>query len=656
MKTKKPITLLLILMAMIMPQLAWAQTAPPQAEDGYYELSTAEHLRWFAEFVNTHDESTNTYPNISANARLMNDIDAQCSAENQWIPIGKTKEYNGTFDGAGKTITNLYIDSNDENNGFIARLTFGGVLKDLTIKNGTIKSTSDYTAAFVGYAQGTISGCKNYVAITGCNYVGGIAGKSDGSYTTPSIIINCENHASVTSLAESGTSYSYVGGITGYMKYGRITLCANTGDISSTGNIVGGLIGEFELGKEISYSYNTGNVSSTSAYYYTVVGGIVGVLSQGNSTIINSVYNTGKAAAISSNMGAFVGQTSGYFNLSNCIVLKENKQVFIGSTYDGNPTLTNCDIMPAEMFANGEVTWLLNNGSDADPVWYQAIGRDALPTFEQNQYTVVHKDASGYYNEKELLSDPVTLADGTEYEASLSRIAADMTYTHSFDNSGAWYSYYVPFEMPVEELTAQGVKVAYINAIHQYDMDDDGTVDRTDLEVIYAKSGILRANFPYLVKTDAAKDVTISLSNVTLRPSESNTTKLATALADYYITGTYTGITAQKAAASGYFAVGMDTEGKSALVTPSNNIPAQRWYLSIKEKDSPVLSGASASAAKAFRIVVLGDEGEATSIQSATEAEGYKLQAKGTFNLAGQKVDSNYRGIVIINGKKILVK
>ncbi len=44
---------------------------------------------------------------------------------------------------------------------------------------------------------------------------------------------------------------------------------------------------------------------------------------------------------------------------------------------------------------------------------------------------------------------------------------------------------------------------------------------------------------------------------------------------------------------------------------------------------------------------------EATDIRSANEATGYRLQAIGIYNLGGQKVNSNYNGIVIINGRKV---
>lgn len=59
--------------------------------------------------------------------------------------------------------------------------------------------------------------------------------------------------------------------------------------------------------------------------------------------------------------------------------------------------------------------------------------------------------------------------------------------------------------------------------------------------------------------------------------------------------------------------------------------------------------------ANAARTKVLTQE-EADGIQSATEANGHKPMANGTYNLAGQKVSADYKGIVIRNGKKFVKK
>lgn len=64
------------------------------------------------------------------------------------------------------------------------------------------------------------------------------------------------------------------------------------------------------------------------------------------------------------------------------------------------------------------------------------------------------------------------------------------------------------------------------------------------------------------------------------------------------------------------------------------------------------LNGSGVSLAK--MAVVIDDD--ATDVQSATEANGYRLQANGIYNLQGQRVNKNYKGIVIKNGNKTLVK
>jgi len=62
---------------------------------------------------------------------------------------------------------------------------------------------------------------------------------------------------------------------------------------------------------------------------------------------------------------------------------------------------------------------------------------------------------------------------------------------------------------------------------------------------------------------------------------------------------------------------------------------------------------ASGSNSAATLIFVFED---ANGIQSATEATDYRVQTTGAYNLQGQKVNNNFRGIVIKNGKKFNTK
>lgn len=691
---------------------------PELGEDGYYQLVLPGHLHWFAQFVNTHDEENDTYPNVNANARMMNDIDAMCSEDFQWTPIaarftggvGGSSEYayTGVFDGNGKAITNIYMYGTMFMSGLFGHINHEGVVKNLTIKNSTFKEISG--GAFAGQCYGSIIGCTNYASmelsemsggIVGYVYhnakivdctnfgditsnssqIGGIVGEMQADSQDMGIIYSCTNKGKIVGTYKVGgiageivgndmsydkiivqdcenygsihSSKIYVGGIIGLNEFATVYNCMNMGDITSEDTNVGGLVGcSFQCYKgegtlaHYKNCYNAGNVSTT--YSNARIGGIVGLTQ--NIHVFENIYNIGKVSCPSNKeSGTFIGnfQTGG--TLKNCFALEQEEVKFNGDIGNTSTADAVSGTKTAEEFASGEIAWIFNNYSDSEPVWYQSIGVDAAPILVKSPFAIVHNDGSKYYNDMENISS-LDIVDGTNYNAPLARTVTELSYSHSFDNSGAWYSYYVPFQMPVAELTGNGVKVAYINGIHQYDDDEDGTIDRTDLEVFYAKNGTLRAGYPYLVKTANEADVNISLSDVTLQPSVSNTINLSTAVADYYITGTYSGVSAQDVAANHWLAVGMDAQGKSAIVAPSNSIRPQRWYLSIDEKDSPYIKGAAS--VKTFRIVAVGEEDLETGIRTM-----YSVPVTdGVFDITGRHLAQPQKGINIINGKKVFIK
>ena len=76
-----------------------------------------------------------------------------------------------------------------------------------------------------------------------------------------------------------------------------------------------------------------------------------------------------------------------------------------------------------------------------------------------------------------------------------------------------------------------------------------------------------------------------------------------------------------------------------AQVQSGQDIPAKKGYI--------VLSGASAAK------YAINFDGEATGIQTIEAAPATNADM---YNLAGQRVDKSYKGIVIVNGKKYLNK
>ncbi|MGN0162595.1 MAG: hypothetical protein ACI4EA_03295 [Candidatus Ornithomonoglobus sp.] len=105
-------------------------------------------------------------------------------------PIGITSDFQGTFDGKNKTITNLsYTNDNavkDDAFGLFGYATQSGtVIKNINFDNANVSSSTMITDVFVGVVAGDITGatienCKVTNSTVKGRYVGGIAGHNNG--------------------------------------------------------------------------------------------------------------------------------------------------------------------------------------------------------------------------------------------------------------------------------------------------------------------------------------------------------------------------------------------------------------------------------------------------------------------------------------------
>jgi hypothetical protein len=153
-------------MAILMPYGgAWAQTASQPSEgDGKtgnpYIITKAEELAWFRDQVNS---GNNFICAKISDAVEVIDMSTVCHAADEsqnleelsWKPIGKNDygyQYRGTFDGNGKTITNLYINASQNNVGLFG-YTMEGTIKNLTFEYANVTNTKTYTGILVGYAN-----------------------------------------------------------------------------------------------------------------------------------------------------------------------------------------------------------------------------------------------------------------------------------------------------------------------------------------------------------------------------------------------------------------------------------------------------------------------------------------------------------------------
>ena len=167
-------------------------------------------------------------------------------------PYGK--EFSGTFDGKGYTVT---LDGTT--NGVFVSTAASAVIQNLGV-NGTV-SGREKIAGVVGMNAGTIKNCKNAADITSdSRYVGGIAGQNKGT------IQSCYNIGRITS---SRTRSVNLGGITGSVETAAIVKnCYNVGNISvvSTSNFAA-IAGWISGGNaENCYYLQADNLTGTNEY------------------------------------------------------------------------------------------------------------------------------------------------------------------------------------------------------------------------------------------------------------------------------------------------------------------------------------------------------------------------------------------------------
>jgi filamentous hemagglutinin family protein len=273
----------------------------------------------------------------SANYFMTQNIDfatARSNPSDMWssagfVPIGSVSQrFEGTFQGLGLTIDNLYIaptESNVNNIGLFAAIGGEGSVRDLNLTHATILANSHLDSSISGQFVGTLAGSNSGMVsnvtvsgqIDGGNRAGVIAGglvgqngmfdQAPGAATisrssaavkvTLGDGVSCFgadtcnggwnnagglvgfNTGTISQSSASGNvqvgSNSFAGGLVGasqtflnseYWETPRIESSFATGNVRSAGTAVslGGLVGYNAPGSEILTSYATGNVNATA--------------------------------------------------------------------------------------------------------------------------------------------------------------------------------------------------------------------------------------------------------------------------------------------------------------------------------------------------------------------------------------------------------
>ena len=294
--------------------------------NGIYHIYNADGLKAWASDADV----------LNKNVILEKDIDLTGV---KWTSVGSDMNtgtgYAGDFNGNGKFIYNLVVESNASNVGFFGGLAAGGTVHDVKFANAQVTATSGaaYAGVIAGSSMGKIESCNvrssqvaghyagaivgnNSVQVNECNALdvqvtatyaaGGIAGVNYGKieYCTLS------GHSTIVANGSSPRAGGIVGETaeqSGVTTSGRLLKCAVDGAIISA-TWAGGIAGENSFGIVAQCVANDVTVihQASNASFY--LGGVVGYNTRGDVVASYSAYSTiGTEKLISEAMGGIVG-------------------------------------------------------------------------------------------------------------------------------------------------------------------------------------------------------------------------------------------------------------------------------------------------------------------------------------------------------------
>lgn len=400
-----------------------------------YEIPDAEKLTALQKQVNENGFSyTGKWFRLTNNIDLNNEL---------WTPIGvdSLHSFGGSLDGGGKTISGLKVETNGALAGLFGsvRGTYGVpmTMRDLTLKNGSVKFTSSGTSCsggLVAAVEGetalelrnvvaenlTVSGGRDgsggllgrgRVAMTNCHnrggsvtgsYAGGLAGMGY-SNLQDHVLAGCTNSAKVVGKRTAG-------GMTGNETYsdGSYTSCANSGSISATQGYASGIAagGSYErcsnsgavTGKQAAGITSNGNKATFCSNTGAIKGTdfAAGILTNGGVT--EFCWNTGKVEAstpvkafgILCGWGAYnqVRNSFSYVPGANIgLAPTELKEENVSDSYylaDKKDSVSSAgEWASADDFASGKVAWGVDGGVNAHKnYWTQGANNYPVPIGE----------------------------------------------------------------------------------------------------------------------------------------------------------------------------------------------------------------------------------------------------------------------------------
>ena len=177
-----------------------------------------------------------------------------------WLPIGNIYEaFTGNYDGQGYSISNIFINRDNEDYVGLFGNTTNADIRNLTIENSSIIGQEN-TGMLVGCNNSSIiSNCQTNGDVTSnADYIGGLIGWNHSG-----------SNISGSSFSGSISGNEYTGGLIGFNEYSYVSNCSTIVNLNGD-NYTGGLIGENKI-STILESCSKGSVNGSGP-----TGGLIG--------------------------------------------------------------------------------------------------------------------------------------------------------------------------------------------------------------------------------------------------------------------------------------------------------------------------------------------------------------------------------------------
>ena len=239
------ILLFTILQATFLTSTLYAQFAGGKGtKEDPYQIASTSHLLLVRNYLDRHFVQVQNF---------------DAGGITDYFPIGNVSNpFSGTFDGAGKSISNLtitYCPACGVLPSGLFGVLDGGVIKNVTLLDVNINE-NDIAGSLVGRNMGQIINCSAEGKLSGRNYAGGLVGYNEGQ------IIDSRSEVTVSGKKS-------VGGLAGYNR-GTIRNSYASGPVTGEEE-TGGLVGTNLDRALIATSYARGQVAGNDE-----AGGLIG--------------------------------------------------------------------------------------------------------------------------------------------------------------------------------------------------------------------------------------------------------------------------------------------------------------------------------------------------------------------------------------------